>query len=223
MRLTQSLFPRNRVRLHCFVDDPIAGVRGQKPQRRRYIAIMILVWEAVGFKLAYRKGQLGKEVTWIGATLQVTADGTSARVKQTIVDDIVTALDQFKLTNIISKKELRSFVGRTNHAAGLLTVLRPFLHAIWAALSSESTGPENTVWVKQIDHALSWLRAFFAADVQGIQRHFALDEYRMSGPAVEICTDASPWGLGGWMSVDGQLIDIFCMYGIPVRLGHFQN
>ena len=121
---------------------------------------MILVWEAVGFKLAYRKGQLGKEVTWIGATLQVTADGISARVKQTIVDDIVTALDQFKHTNIISKKELRSFVGRTNHAAGLLTVLRPFLHAIWAAVSAVSTGPQNTVWVKQIDHVLGWLRAF---------------------------------------------------------------
>ena len=29
------------------------------------------------------------------------------------------------------------------------------------------------------------------------------------GDVVEIGTDASPWGLGGWLSVDGKIIRLF--------------
>ena len=46
MRLTQSLFEPNRVNLHCFVDDPVASIRGTKQDRRLYVATMIYTWEA---------------------------------------------------------------------------------------------------------------------------------------------------------------------------------
>jgi hypothetical protein len=209
MRLTQSLFHPDTLRLHCFVDDPIASVRGTAAERRAAVATMVLVWEALSFGLAYKKGQFGKKVVWIGGTLEFTASGLDAAVKDTIVEDIVTGFKAYSASNIVSRKELLSFVGRLNHAAGLLVTLRPFLHALWAALSSANTGPTNTIWTKQIEHALSWLRAFFCTEILGISRHFSLEQFRGVGPCIEIGTDASPWGLGGWYAIDHTIVKHF--------------
>ena len=76
-----------------------------------------------------------------------------------------------------SKKELHTFVGRVNFAAGLLITLRPFLHAICAALYTQEGGsPPNTMWMRQIDHALSWLRTFFKENTGGCRRCFSWGE-----------------------------------------------
>jgi hypothetical protein len=55
MRLTQSLFKPSEINLMCFVDDPIAALRGTLLERRTMVAVIILVWEAMDFKLAYQK------------------------------------------------------------------------------------------------------------------------------------------------------------------------
>ena len=75
MRLSQSLFLESEVNLMCYVDDPLAALVGTPAIRRRNAALMILVWEAIGFKLAYAKGQLGQEVTWIGGTMRAESNG----------------------------------------------------------------------------------------------------------------------------------------------------
>ena len=107
-------------------------------------------------------------------------------------------------------KAVRSFVGRANHAAGLLLVLRPFLHSIWGAIFGDNGGaPPNTIWRKQIAHALSWLQAFFDGERNGLERNFTLQELNASGPQWEIGTDASPWGMGGWLSCDGEVVKYF--------------
>ncbi len=69
MRLTQSLFSPEDFRLMCFVDDPLAVIAGTPWERKVRAAMVILVWEALKFKLAYQKGQLDTGVTWIGGTL----------------------------------------------------------------------------------------------------------------------------------------------------------
>ena len=198
MRLTQSLFPDRRVSLHCFVDDPIASLRGSVIQWRLAVTTMILVWEALGFSLAYRKGQFGPAAVWNGGELAFTSTGVTGQIKQSIIADIVEALLKFRHENVHACKELRSFVGRANHAAGLLVAVRPFLHSLWGALSAQSSSPKNTVWAKQVAHAMSWLRAFFCDNSLSTQRHFSLEEFRAAGPKLEIGTDASPFGLGGW-------------------------
>lgn len=42
-----------------YVDDPLAALRGTDEPRRLFAAIMILVWEAMGFGLAFARGQPG--------------------------------------------------------------------------------------------------------------------------------------------------------------------
>ena len=215
MRLTQGLFDPARVRLHCFVDDPISSIRGLAWQRQVIATVMMLTWEAVGFHLAYQKGQLGQQVDWIGGNLQVTPSGIVARVKDSIVQDIRDDLDYFTGLNVIPIKRMRTFVGRANHAAGLLLLLRPFLHAIWGALFAEgSAAPTNTIWSKQVSHALAWLDTFFKTEPKQLTRTFTLEEYGNHGPVWEIGTDASPWGLGGWLACNGTITRYFaCAVG----------
>ena len=204
MRLTQGLFDQDFVKLHCFVDDPIASIRGTPWERKVIATIMMLAWEAIGFNLAYKKGQLSATVDWIGGNLQFNASGIVARVKDSIVADIRDDLRAFRGLNVLPCKRLRSFVGRANHAAGLLLVLRPFLHSIWGALYGDTGGaPVNTVWAKQVAHALNWLDMFFEDEERRLSRTFTLEEFKQLGPSWEIGTDASPWGLGGWLACNG--------------------
>jgi hypothetical protein len=209
MRLTQSLFVANTVALMCFVDDPLAVLSGTPLERKLYAAVIVLVWEALGFGLAFKKGQFGKKVTWIGGTFSVDATGITASVKQSIIDDIIMDLERFSMVNIISLKELHSFVGKVNHAAGLLPTLRPFIQPLWAALHDKdfSNAPNGTIWKRQIDQALTWLSVFFRDSAPGIVRRFDLKAFQRIGPTVEVGTDASPWGLGGWLAVDSNIVE----------------
>ena len=111
-------------------------------------------------------------------------------------------LDQFYKLNVIPIKDLESFVGKINHAAGLLVTLRPFLQSLWAALYGPAGKVTGTIWFKQISHSLSWLRAVFHHNTPGKIRKFRLSDFQGLGDRVEIGTDASPWGLGGWLSVN---------------------
>ena len=114
--------------------------------------------------------------------------------------------------NLIPKKELRSLLGKLEHAAGLLIVLRPFLEPLWAALASDekaSGAPRGTIWRKQIRQSLIWCEALFLHRPTLIERRFTTEAYLRVGTYVEIGTDASPWGMGGWLQVDGKITEYF--------------
>ena len=132
MILTQSLFAPQDVRLVCYVDDPLAAVRGTTAERKLNMTIMILVWAALGFKLAFAKGQAGRTISWIGGTFTIHSSGSkttgvTATVKESIVSDIMADLEAMLAVNIVTKKALHSFIGKLSHAAGLLIIMRPFL------------------------------------------------------------------------------------------------
>ena len=152
MGLSQSLFLPAELSLMCYVDDPLAALLGTAVVCKRNAALMVLVWEALGFELPYSKGQLSKEVTWIGGTIRIETKGVRAWIKEALANDITTDLELFISRNVISIKDLHSLVGKLGHAAGLLVIMRPFLEPLWAALYATNNGgaPPNTLWTKQI-------------------------------------------------------------------------
>ena len=194
----------------CYVDDPLAAIMGTDEDRELFTAIIVLVWEALGFQLAYSKGQQGHNVTWIGGTLTVEAEGVRAKVKQSIIDDICDDIARLTKQNITTLTELHSLVGKLNHAAGLIIYIRPYLEPLWGALYSDgvSGAPRNTIWTKQIITSLTWFQALFTRD-KPLERFFRLDAYSGTGTAVEIGTDASPWGMGGWLTISGVITYFF--------------
>ena len=215
MILTQSLFAPQDVRLVCYVDDPLAAVRGTTAERKLNMTIMILVWAALGFKLAFAKGQAGRTISWIGGTFTIHSSGSkttgvTATVKDSIVSDIMADLEAMLAVNIVTKKALHSLIGKLSHAAGLLIIMRPFLDPLWAAWAqADMPNLRGRVWVRAIRTELKWCHSFFSGSGLSVKRFFSVDAYCRRGTKVEIGTDASPWGLGGYLMVNDTLTRYF--------------
>ena len=136
--------------------------------------------------------------------------GIRARVKQSIIEDILIDLEKFKSQNVITKKDLCSLLGKLSHVSGLLVVMRPFMQPMWAAWGAPSPKDKpGCIWARQIEQEVTWFRAFFEGKGTSVERFFSLDAYNRAGTVVEIGTDASPWGMGGWLSVDGRIKEYF--------------
>ena len=172
--------------------------------------MMMMVWVAIGFELAFAKGQLGKQITWIGGTLRIETHGVRAFVKRSIIDDIQETLIHFLSINVVAKKDLCSLIGKFNHAAGLLLAMRPFMDPLWAAWGGPSLGRQpGCIWINQIRTELEWFHTFFSGNGATIERFFSLDAFNRVGTVFETGADASPRGLGGWLSIDGAITQYF--------------
>ena len=116
-------------------------------------------------------------------------------------------------SDIVSIKALRSLAGKSTNVATLLYMRRPFLNQIWAALSTNDThstnAPAHCVWTKLIVSSLSWRLALIRRQKGTISRTFTYNSCFGLAAAVTITTDASIWGYGGWISVNGRAIAYF--------------
>ncbi|CAK0822776.1 unnamed protein product, partial [Prorocentrum cordatum] len=225
-RLTQSMFSPEECRQQLYVGDPCTTAVGTRPQRDRMFATIIIVWAALGIGLAYRKASRGHSVEWIGARLTVEDTPTEQRpgaqrrkqvratAKQEIFDDVAELISSFRQRNVIPIKEALAFVGKANHIAGIVEAWRPFLQDVWGAIASNRSGaasnaPARCVWRKQIEHVLEWLSAFYAGSAGALCRVHRVDAYFGRGCQVVITTDASPWGLGGYLKIGNAILEYF--------------
>ena len=53
------------------------------------------------------------------------------------------------------------------------------------------------------------MHTFFQGEGLTVQRFFSVAAYTRSGTRVEIGTDASPWGLGGYLSINHTIVRYF--------------
>ena len=171
-------------------------------------AVVLLLWIAFGFKLAFRKGQRGARVDWIGNNIAINRDWVHVTITDEFMREFRAATHEISQVNVVSEKQLRSYTGAASHVANLVWALRPFLDEFWAAISSlgdksRSNAPPNCIWRKQIDTGLSWIQAFLKQEQGTLTRSFSLNAFLYLGDAVEFTFDASPWGLGGFVSVNG--------------------
>ena len=133
-------------------------------------------------------------------------NGIRAKAKESIVSDTCDDLKRIAAKNVTTHRELHSLVGKLNHAAGVLIIMRPFLEPLWAALydTRSTKAPSGIVWSKQIWTSLHWFLASFSGHDMRVERFFGLGAYLRQGTPVEIGTDVSPWGMGGWLTIDGE-------------------
>lgn len=77
--------------------------------------------------------------------------GVTAAFKESFLQGIRVGLQAQLQSKVIPRKALHSLTGKLNNVAGLLLVLRSFLHPLWAALyDPQSNASQNTVWIKQL-------------------------------------------------------------------------
>ena len=149
-------------------------------------------------------------MVWIGVQLEIQPDRDIASIPSEKRADLLELIETHLRSNVISTKDLRSLAGKTMSIASLIFFWRPFLSSFWAALALEDTNaPDNCVWTKQVSQTLYWLRAFLRAEKGHIERVFTIDAFFNRVVSLEVTTDASPWGIGGWVSLDGKPISWF--------------
>jgi hypothetical protein len=73
-RIVQSAHDRAKLQHHSFVDDPLAVARGKPAEVKEAFVGLLLLWSALGLKVAYNKISVGTSVEWIGALIQVVAE-----------------------------------------------------------------------------------------------------------------------------------------------------
>ena len=204
-RLAQSTMdPWTEGRLQVYVDDPCFTLRGRCAQRTSTAARVLLLWAALGFQLAWRKAKLGSEVCWIGVQFRALPDGVtlffdSGRVAR-LKKDVQTALASRGLV-----LHLRHLAGELSWMAGIVPRIRPFVSHLWAALAeadqAKATGarrlrPKDSVFLRQVSHALRWLLSFLSSEEGGISRKRLVEDLR--APLTHLVrTDASTSGMGG--------------------------
>ena len=75
----------------------------------------------------------------------------------------------------------------------------------------DSRALPGCVWVKQFRASLRWILAFWDGIEGDITRVFRVNAYLRLGVQVDIVTDASPWGLGAWLRVNGVVRQYFAV------------
>ena len=210
-RLTQAMFPPDMLRLNTYVDDPLVALRGPKSVRDINVGIVMLVWAALGFSLSLKKAKRGPTVTWTSGLFSIIPRPDDyfvvAQVKPELVQDARQMTSEFLAANVVGHKALRKLAGKASHIGSLIFALRPFAAELWAALYSTAAtwAPKGCVWISQIRHTLIWLAAFFHLDDGNIlTRTFSAQAMFNKCGSIEILLDASPWGLGAALIIDGQ-------------------
>ena len=212
-RITQGCFSPADLRLQIYADDPCAVVRGSMANRRRMVATVLMLWRCMGYTLAYHKGQLGRKLTWIGYQLELAEEFIRVSIKDAFMKDFLADTQAMSKTNLIRVRALRRFTGQANHISGLLFAWRPFLDSLWAALSLQGSrkgrAKHGFVWKRQVKPSLDWFLCFLIRQKSHLSRQWWYSSYHADAAEVSMILDASPYGYGGVLVINGVVMAYF--------------
>ena len=126
-------------------------------------------------------------------------------IKTEFVAEVLRQTLEIKRKNKIGRKALRSYNGSVGHIAHLVWAMKPFMEELWAAAEQrpKSNAGRGLVWKRQIDLAITWVLAFLRQQNGPLRRQWRLSSMMADSARVTITFDASPWGLGCVLFLDG--------------------
>ena len=172
------------------------------------------MWSALRIPLAFGKAARGNDFTWIGVRYCILA-GKDGKVtvtgKAELMEEILEATLAHQRTNVVSVRDLQKYVGKANYVAGVVDTWRPFLTDLWAVINScgPDARPPNCVWTRQWAHVTAWIIAFYQGEAGALVREYRVSHYFGKSIKVRIVTDASPWGIGGYLAMNNTPIAYF--------------
>ena len=213
-RLSQSLFRADRARLQVYVDDPCFLMAGSQGQRDRMASILICLWMSLRIPLAFAQASRGADFTWIGVHYHIKADldgKVTVTGKSELMQEILEATMAHQKVNVISVRDLQKYVGKANYVAGVVDTWRPFLTDLWAVINScgPDSRPPNCVWTRQWAHVTAWFLAFYKGEAGTLIREYRVSHYFGRAIKMKIVTDASPWGIGGFLAMNNTPVAYF--------------
>ena len=194
-----------------YVDDPAFILEGNFDEAARSLTTILLWASVLGFPIKWEKACGGKSITWVGACITLLDETSEVEVSIPAdkVEKVQQQTQEFLSRPVIGFRKLRTYAGGLSFIAGLIPHLRPFLTSIWAALSGACTASDGgglartagkLVHTRRVRPALLWIAALVAGDPAPLVR--VLPAWHSKVEA-EITTDASPFGLGGVLRIQG--------------------
>jgi hypothetical protein len=185
-------------------DKPIRGRKKQREVAGRNLMVLLLWWCSLGPTLAWHKGVFDTEVRWTGAEISVKDAGAfSINVPDKYITEVGEEVVAMLEVNMVEKKRLQRLAGKTGWASGLVPILGSMISPFWAALrDGPETSGESYVPVKRFRHALLWLLPCLKHRSHALKRTYYINRHRWPARICITC-DASPWGGGAWLAVDG--------------------
>ena len=213
MRLAAATVEGSAMSASTYVDDPIASFIGDDDQQDDNMCLVVAALLAFGYDLAFNKAQDSKverNVTWTSAILTIlTAEpGIKVEVKAEIISDLSESIADIYKANAVSIDVLRSLAGKATCVSSLVHVWRPFVSMLWAPIydrRSRCHFDQLKVWRRAIDIPLRWMDAFLRGTMGTLQRTYTLASYLHEGDKYSIVVDASPWGLGAYLQINGVI------------------
>lgn len=119
------------MQLQVYVDDPIAVLQGTETVRKRVACLVIVMWSLMGFPIATHKATLDSSLVWIGVQMQVEPTQVRVEVPAAKVVELEELLAASVTGNLVSKKSLRTLIGKAMAIASVLFVWRPFIAELY--------------------------------------------------------------------------------------------
>ena len=139
------------------MDDPLLVVAGSRSERVSKALQALLLWRALRARVAWRKGNYGSSVQWIGGQLSLCVTPGQRSTEQS--DQGYPSPEQFAVRvslpshkvqallqelcsinacprGMVYRDRLRSLAGLGSWIAGLAPQVKPFIRQIWAAIAT---------------------------------------------------------------------------------------
>jgi len=131
-RLTVHMFDEDEADLQCSVDDPILTLGAEEEGLRElHASAWVLSWRVLNVPMAYKKGQFGASVQWIGGTIAPNDSEVTISVKPETLDELEVQIQEMRAgPNLTKIALLRSLAGRGNFISGLVPTWCFFLQQI---------------------------------------------------------------------------------------------
>ena len=108
------------------------AIRGTAEVRRSQVARAVLSWAALAVRLAFKKGQYGAYVDWIGTQFAIRPLAVEAMILEARLKELKQLIIAMRGKNFVSLKALRTFTGKAQSMASRLFTWRPFVHMLYA-------------------------------------------------------------------------------------------
>ena len=245
-RIAQALLLPEEGRLQIYIDDPLLLLRGPKEIRDLNIASVLLLWAAMGGQLSWQKASRGNPATWIGASIRWLGRSVEITVPAATMKDLAAEIDEALGKPVVPLQTLRKLGGRNGWATNLLPHARWAISRIFAAIADKDRenaagntesaaqtkrqkkasshrpgGGDMTylVHASRVRAPLAWMSAFWRGrSGRPLVRTF---RRQLSEPKAQVITDASPWGLGGFVLREGIVLSWFSSELTPDDVARF--